>query len=107
MQHIAVIVSHHKIFYCEGNGWGVCPDGHGALGCGPQETFVNCADVSIHSNTGSGFGPPQSALSGSNNINGDSSNQVHHEDRHKQNPYLMYYRDYSTKGTPIVPLVVR
>ncbi|XP_066987427.1 uncharacterized protein [Macrobrachium rosenbergii] len=30
-----------------GNTWGTCPDGSGANGCGPQETFVNCADVSI------------------------------------------------------------
>ncbi|XP_037799692.1 uncharacterized protein LOC119594706 [Penaeus monodon] len=31
-----------------GNSWGTCPDGGEGLGCGPQETFVNCADVSIH-----------------------------------------------------------
>ncbi|XP_076066211.1 uncharacterized protein LOC143039859 [Oratosquilla oratoria] len=30
------------------NSWGQCPDGTGAIGCGPQETFVNCADISIH-----------------------------------------------------------
>ena len=30
-----------------GNNWGICQDGSGALGCGPQETFVNCADVAI------------------------------------------------------------
>ncbi|XP_066941986.1 uncharacterized protein [Macrobrachium rosenbergii] len=30
-----------------GNNWGYCPDGTGRNGCGPQETFVNCADVRI------------------------------------------------------------
>lgn len=30
-----------------GNSWGKCPDGTGRNGCGPQETFVNCADISI------------------------------------------------------------
>ncbi|XP_078034834.1 uncharacterized protein LOC144468905 [Augochlora pura] len=33
--------------YRTGNNWGQCPDGTSALGCGPQETFKNCADVSI------------------------------------------------------------
>ncbi|KAH8417173.1 hypothetical protein KR222_005894 [Zaprionus bogoriensis] len=33
--------------YTAGNNWGVCDDGSGAMGCGAQETFVNCADVSI------------------------------------------------------------
>ncbi|KAG7156947.1 putative Lytic polysaccharide mono-oxygenase, cellulose-degrading-containing protein 7 [Homarus americanus] len=30
-----------------GNTWGICPNGSGRLGCGHQETFVNCADISI------------------------------------------------------------
>lgn len=33
--------------YKAGNNWGVCDDGSGALGCGMQETFVNCADIQI------------------------------------------------------------
>uniref|UniRef100_A0A0K8TUX0 Chitin-binding type-4 domain-containing protein n=2 Tax=Bactrocera latifrons TaxID=174628 RepID=A0A0K8TUX0_BACLA len=33
--------------YTGGNNWGPCGNGTGALGCGPQETFVNCADISI------------------------------------------------------------
>ncbi|EFX65039.1 hypothetical protein DAPPUDRAFT_65736 [Daphnia pulex] len=33
--------------YNAGNSWGVCANGTGALGCGNQETFVNCADISI------------------------------------------------------------
>ncbi|XP_054726103.1 uncharacterized protein LOC129236003 [Anastrepha obliqua] len=33
--------------YTGGNNWGPCGNGTSALGCGPQETFVNCADVSI------------------------------------------------------------
>ncbi|XP_030374183.1 uncharacterized protein LOC115623782 [Scaptodrosophila lebanonensis] len=33
--------------YTTGNNWGVCADGTGALGCGDQENFKNCADISI------------------------------------------------------------
>lgn len=33
--------------YRTGNTWGMCPDGKGAVGCGPQENFKGCADVSI------------------------------------------------------------
>ncbi|KAL1398933.1 hypothetical protein quinque_000294 [Culex quinquefasciatus] len=33
--------------YIAGNNWGVCPDGNGAVGCGPQEEFRACADVSV------------------------------------------------------------
>ncbi|XP_017846858.1 uncharacterized protein LOC108602983 [Drosophila busckii] len=34
--------------YVGANNWGICDNGIGALGCGPQETFKNCADVSIY-----------------------------------------------------------
>lgn len=33
--------------YVAGNNWGMCPNGTGAVGCGPQEEFRACADVSI------------------------------------------------------------
>ncbi|XP_023246710.1 uncharacterized protein LOC106644009 [Copidosoma floridanum] len=33
-------------YYC-GNNWGVCEDGTEGLGCGNQEVFRGCADVSI------------------------------------------------------------
>jgi len=33
--------------YRAGNGWGLCPNGTSAGGCGPQETFRGCADVRI------------------------------------------------------------
>ncbi|KAL5274197.1 hypothetical protein ACFFRR_000768 [Megaselia abdita] len=33
--------------YTAGNNWGICADGSGAVGCGPQETYRNCGDVSI------------------------------------------------------------
>jgi len=33
--------------YRAGNNWGWCPDGSGALGCGPQETFRSCSDIAI------------------------------------------------------------
>jgi len=34
--------------YTAGNNWGWCPDGTGKLGCGPQEHFRGCADVTIN-----------------------------------------------------------
>jgi hypothetical protein len=33
--------------YTAGNSWGVCPDGSGGLGCGPQEHFRACADIAL------------------------------------------------------------
>ncbi|XP_058789548.1 uncharacterized protein LOC131663260 [Phymastichus coffea] len=33
--------------YIAGNNWGDCGDGHGAVGCGPQEEFRACADIAI------------------------------------------------------------
>ncbi|KAJ8963263.1 hypothetical protein NQ318_018730 [Aromia moschata] len=34
--------------YRAGNSWGVCSDQTAGLGCGPQETFRTCADISIN-----------------------------------------------------------
>ncbi|XP_065205427.1 uncharacterized protein LOC135835193 [Planococcus citri] len=39
--------------YIAGNNWGMCPNGTGAIGCGQQEEFRACADVSIHDSSGS------------------------------------------------------
>ena len=33
--------------YNTGNSWGVEPNGRGCVGCGPQEQFYGCADISI------------------------------------------------------------
>jgi hypothetical protein len=33
--------------YKTGNTWGYCQDGTGKVGCGPQEWFRNCGDISI------------------------------------------------------------
>merc|ERR1719499_2650541 len=33
--------------YTAGNNWGVCANGTGDLGCGPQETFRACSDIRI------------------------------------------------------------
>jgi hypothetical protein len=30
-----------------GNRWGDCGNGTSVLGCGPQETFMSCSDISI------------------------------------------------------------
>merc|ERR1712137_1357621 len=42
--------------YFARNTWGTCNNGTESVGCGNQETFVSCADISILTNTG-GFGP--------------------------------------------------
>ncbi|KAL3885462.1 hypothetical protein ACJMK2_025518 [Sinanodonta woodiana] len=34
--------------YKTGNRWGTDPDGKSCLGCGMQETFINCADISLN-----------------------------------------------------------
>ncbi|XP_017883005.2 uncharacterized protein LOC108626699 [Ceratina calcarata] len=44
------VVCDHCVFrwtYRAANNWGQCDDGTSDLGCGPQETFKNCADISI------------------------------------------------------------
>ena len=33
--------------YRAGNNWGICADGSVGNGCGPQELYRNCADISI------------------------------------------------------------
>lgn len=33
--------------YRAGNNWGICQDGSAGMGCGPQELYRNCADISI------------------------------------------------------------
>ncbi|CAG4913061.1 unnamed protein product [Colias eurytheme] len=72
--------------YYTGNMWGICPNGTEAVGCGRSETFRNCADVSIITSTG-GLPP---AFAG---------------DLRRDNPFLLYYRDYSMPQN-VFPLVV-
>ncbi|KAK2167115.1 hypothetical protein LSH36_32g20072 [Paralvinella palmiformis] len=36
-----------------GNSWGVSPSGEGCVGCGPQEEFYGCSDISIGDNSAS------------------------------------------------------
>lgn len=33
--------------YIGGNNWGDCKNGTGAVGCGPQEEFRGCSDITI------------------------------------------------------------
>uniref|UniRef100_K1PS98 Uncharacterized protein n=1 Tax=Magallana gigas TaxID=29159 RepID=K1PS98_MAGGI len=42
----------------KGNSWGQFPGQPGCKGCGPQETFVNCADIKITPSDGN----PQPAI---------------------------------------------
>lgn len=45
-------------FVTLGNSWGQFPGQPGCKGCGPQETFVNCADIKITPSDGN----PQPAI---------------------------------------------
>lgn len=44
--------------YIAGNNWGICPNGTGAVGCGPQEEFRACADVAVVDSAGEADGTP-------------------------------------------------
>lgn len=73
--------------YYTGNMWGTCKNGTEAVGCGEAETFRNCADIGIYSNTGSGR-PPLFV--------------------EKSNPFLLYYRDLrADPANNVFPLIVR
>ncbi|ETN67840.1 hypothetical protein AND_000331 [Anopheles darlingi] len=73
--------------YLTGNMWGKCSNGTEGVGCGRPETFRNCADISIVSNTGGGRPP---LFVGSNN------------------PFLLYYKDYrDPKPDNVYPLIIR
>ncbi|XP_043065760.1 uncharacterized protein [Drosophila bipectinata] len=73
--------------YYTANMWGTCANGTEAVGCGKAETFRNCADIAIISNTGGGVPPIF--------VNNKS-------------PYLLYYRDYrAPSDNNIFPLIVR
>lgn len=72
--------------YYTGNMWGKCANGTEAVGCGRPETFRNCADVAITSNTG---GVPPLFVG-------------------KKNPFLLYYKDLrAPEDNNVFPLVVR
>ncbi|CAG9803569.1 unnamed protein product [Chironomus riparius] len=74
--------------YYTGNMWGKCANGTEAVGCGPAETFRNCADIAIY--TSAGAGRPPLFVS------------------EKQNPFLLYYRDLrADPQNNVFPLIVR
>ena len=54
--------------YVAGNNWGLCPDGEGRVGCGPQEEFRACADIRIKG------GATNNNNSNSNNIDWSGTN---------------------------------
>ncbi|XP_032305719.1 uncharacterized protein LOC26514305 [Drosophila ananassae] len=43
--------------YVAGNNWGMCSDGNGAIGCGPQEEFRSCSDIALTRDAQSPFRP--------------------------------------------------
>ncbi|XP_037775664.1 LOW QUALITY PROTEIN: uncharacterized protein LOC119572628, partial [Penaeus monodon] len=83
--------------YFAGNTWGVNQEGLEGVGQGPQETFINCADVVINTQTSGFAGYPS------------ESNQV-------DNPWALYFRG-SFPGIPqdskdqrpggLKPLIIR
>lgn len=44
--------------YIASNNWGMCHNGTGAVGCGPQEEFRSCADISITDTAGTANDTP-------------------------------------------------
>lgn len=70
----------------------MCEDGNGAVGCGKQETFINCADVAIITNTGS-FGPAGLVPAAPTSLN--------------DNPYAIKIVNITEKGVQEQTLVVR
>lgn len=44
--------------YVAGNNWGHCENGTGMVGCGPQEEFRSCADITITEEDGSADDTP-------------------------------------------------
>ncbi|XP_070851903.1 uncharacterized protein [Drosophila suzukii] len=47
--------------YVAGNNWGICSDGNGAIGCGPQEEFRSCSDIAITKKGSTYTGPSRSS----------------------------------------------
>ncbi|ODM90326.1 hypothetical protein Ocin01_16356, partial [Orchesella cincta] len=77
--------------YTTGNSWGVCEDGSQGLGCGPQETFINCADVAVVPLPAASRYWLDPKLTSSS----------------RANPYRKYYRDQSRAGAPMTALAMR
>lgn len=49
--------------YIAGNNWGMCANGTGAVGCGPQEEFRSCSDISIQDTYGTADETPYGGAS--------------------------------------------
>lgn len=41
------LLTYFNYFHFSANIWGTCPDGTTALGCGPQENYRSCSDITI------------------------------------------------------------
>jgi len=48
--------------YVAANNWGTCKNGTGKVGCGPQEEFRACSDVTITEEDGSASGDPNNDI---------------------------------------------
>jgi len=92
-------VIHWKYF--AGNTWDICPDGVGSVGCGNQETFINCADVTINTNTG-GF-----PIDFDNSIDNPWALYMSRSTRIPGHPPLPIDLEQPARPGGLIPLVVR
>lgn len=80
--------------YVAGNNWGVCKNGTETVGCGPQEEFRACADVTITEDDGSADDRPNTLEDDEvyvptdddryNEVDFDEQNQDKHQDEEKE-----------------------
>jgi hypothetical protein len=91
--------------YIAGNNWGVCPDGNGAVGCGPQEEFRACSDVAIGKGAQSAIPtikPPVKVKTTTPKrpTDDDSDNEIDHDHDHEETE-IEAAEDNNNKPSPV------
>ncbi len=59
---------------------GTCKNGTGAVGCGPQEEFRACADVTVTEEDGTADDTPNSLADDDRYVEGEEANEVDYEE---------------------------
>ncbi len=59
---------------------GTCKNGTGAVGCGPQEEFRACADVTVTEEDGTADDTPNSLADDDHYVEGEEANEVDYEE---------------------------
>ena len=77
--------------YFAANNWGVCEDGSGRVGCGPQEEFRACSDVSITDGDGQANSDPNNDVDVINEVEDNSIDWTGGEYPSKQNHDNKYF----------------